>query len=400
MNIGIVLSQAPQYSETFFLNKIKGLKECGFNVILYAQFADTQFSLCEVALLPPIKGKSKSAQFTKLTFVLLRFLIFYPVRFMKFVRLERTFNRSWLQIIKNIYTNSHILKADLDWLHFGFATIAIQSEHVAKAIGAKMAVSFRGYDIDVYPQKHPHCYDMLWKQVDKVHTISDYLLQKSYGLGLQKTSRYELIYPAIDVTKFEAQTKKKGTEILQFLTVARLERIKGLNYSIEAMAQLKSEGVVFNYTIIGDGSEYEVLKAQIQQLGVSDCVFLIGKQTTNIIIDYMETCSIYIQYSNSEGFCNSLLEAQAMGLLCIASDGGGLPENVLHEQTGWIVPKKDPKLLAHTIMDVILLPDTVKKQISYAAQMRVKKDFNLDKQKQLFKDFYETNNFIKLNGHI
>ena len=59
----------------------------------------------------------------------------------------------------------------------------------------------------------------------------------------------------------------------------------------------------------------------------------------------MEQADIYLQYSLQEGFCNAVLEAQAMGLLCIVSDAEGLPENVLHGQTGWVVPKRQPALL-------------------------------------------------------
>ncbi|MBK7870836.1 MAG: glycosyltransferase family 4 protein [Saprospiraceae bacterium] len=54
---------------------------------------------------------------------------------------------------------------------------------------------------------------------------------------------------------------------------------------------------------------------------------------------YYEKADIYLQYSIQEGFCNAVLEAQAMGLLCIVSDAEGLPENILHGQTGWVVPK-------------------------------------------------------------
>ncbi|TFB13069.1 glycosyltransferase, partial [Microbacterium sp. 3H14] len=93
--------------------------------------------------------------------------------------------------IEKIYINSTLLKLEVDWLHFGFATMAIERELVAKAIGAKMAVSFRGYDINVYPLKHAGCYKKLWQQVDKVHSISEFLIQKAYALGLSTKTNYK-----------------------------------------------------------------------------------------------------------------------------------------------------------------------------------------------------------------
>ena len=95
-----------------------------------------------------------------------------------------------------------------------------------------------------------------------------------------------------------------------------------------------------------------------------------------------------MQYSISEGFCNSVLEAQAMGLLCVVSDGGALPENVFHEKTGWIAPKRNPAALAKTITEVINLPEDLKQQISTNAQQRVANEFNLEKQQKEFVEFY------------
>ena len=73
--------------------------------------------------------------------------------------------------------------------------------------------------------------------------------------------------------------------------------------------------------------------------------------------NYLEKSDIYLQYSIQEGFCNSVLEAQAMGLLSIVSDANGLTENIIHNYTGWVVPKMAPKLLANCIKK-FYLPQT------------------------------------------
>ena len=63
----------------------------------------------------------------------------------------------------------------------------------------------------------------------------------------------------------------------------------------------------------------------------------------------MEWADIYIQPSIQEGFCNSVLEAQAMGLLVIVSDAEGLHENVINNVTGWVVKKRNPILLSEKL---------------------------------------------------
>jgi colanic acid/amylovoran biosynthesis glycosyltransferase len=98
---------------------------------------------------------------------------------------------------------------------------------------------------------------------------------------------------------------------------------------------------------------------------------------------------IYIQYSVQEGFCNAVLEAQAMGLLCIVSDAEGLAENILDKETGWVVPKRNPELLALKIKDVFDLSETKKEQIRNSAILRVQQHFNIEKQHLEFIHFYK-----------
>lgn len=388
MKIGIVLSSTPSYSETFFLSKIEGLKQSGFQVILFAQRNVNDFSLCDVKLAPEVNKRNSLYQFLKIVSVLFSLFVMHFSTFFRFIRLERKEKKSWTQIVKNLYNNSHILKSKLDWVHFGFATIAIESEHVAKAIGAKMAVSLRGYDMDVYPKEHPNCYTSIFKNVDKVHAISNYILRQGYLYGLSEDTPFKIITPAINIDLF-----KNGNGLSlnsnTFLTVARLHWIKGLEASIKAMSLLKKKVLDFRYTIVGEGQKYKELKDLITKLELTDSVFLVGKKSHQDVVDFMRQSHIYIQYSLSEGFCNAVLEAQAMGCLCVVSDGGALPENVIDNETGWVVPKNNPTQLANELAKVIGLPIEKKQNISKNAMQRAEEAFNLKSQQLAFVDFYK-----------
>ena len=79
-----------------------------------------------------------------------------------------------------------------------------------------------------------------------------------------------------------------------------------------------------------------------------------------------------------------------MGCLCIVSDVEGLSENVLHGQTGWVVPKRNPLALAEALINVIHLPDVRKDSFKNNAKERVIEKFNLDDQKKSFSEFYNS----------
>ncbi|RMD96273.1 MAG: glycosyltransferase, partial [Bacteroidetes bacterium] len=226
-------------------------------------------------------------------------------------------------------------------------------------------------------------------QVDKVHTISDGLLAVARKEGLPERAPVEKITPAIDIRQFSSNGRKRNMHNpIHLLTVARLRWVKGLEYTLEALAILHRKGFDFRYTIIGEGSEYERLCFAAHQLGISDRVHFVGKLPHEAVKKAMEGADIYLQYSVQEGFCNAVLEAQAMGLLCIVSDAEGLPENVLHDVTGWVVPKRRPELLAQQIDAVLQMPAAEHERIRKQAVERVKREFNLEKQQQEFLDFY------------
>ena len=322
--IGLVLSNTPGYSETFFVSKIKGLAEAGNKVVLFAKRSgDLSWLPKSVKVVQPYGiSTNKAVQAIKtVVAVLWTFLIAHKAT-KKLVSLEKADGATKAEIFKKIYINAHILPYRLDWLHFGFAAIAIGHENCAKAIGAKAAVSFRGYDISNYPLKHPGCYSILFRKLDKVHSISDSLYQKALALGLSPEIPYHKITPAIDTERFCKNRKVSFGQPLQLVSVGRLTWQKGFDYALQALSILDND---FCYTIIGDGKDEERLRFAAYQLGIADKVVFAGKQPHDKIAEYLNEADIYLQPSVQEGFCNAVLEAQATGLICIVSNAEGLP---------------------------------------------------------------------------
>src|SRR5690606_22643071 len=126
MKIALILSQTPGYSETFFTSKIKGLQDNGVQVSLFCQGKNKDFTLCPVILSPRLSRN----QLLQLWYFVREFAVLLPhlPTVFRYINLEQKEGRGFLQLFKNIYLNAHLLKAKLDWLHFGFATLAIGSE--------------------------------------------------------------------------------------------------------------------------------------------------------------------------------------------------------------------------------------------------------------------------------
>jgi colanic acid/amylovoran biosynthesis glycosyltransferase len=389
ITIGIVLPEVPGYSETFFYSKIQGLQEQGHEVILFANTNPGTFTLCKVVEAKKVNTGNFLLLSIKLTVNIISLFFKAPGVVLKFIKLEKADGTPFKHIFEKIYINAHILPQKLTWLHFGFATMALKRENVASAIKAKMAVSFRGYDISIYPAKNPGCYDKLWRKVDKIHTISDDLYKEALKLGLSEKLPMQKITPAIKVEKFLNNKKFKGFNApLQLITVGRLNWKKGLEYAITALGLLHKRGINFNYNIIGTGIEQERLVFAAHQLGINGKINFLGKKTHDEVVTYMSDSDIYLQPSIQEGFCNAVLEAQASGLFCVVTDAEGLAENVLNGKTGWVVPKRNPKAMADKIEELINKEPQELLKVQQQAVERVKNEFNIQKQNLEFKKFY------------
>jgi glycosyltransferase involved in cell wall biosynthesis len=174
----------------------------------------------------------------------------------------------------------------------------------------------------------------------------------------------EVIYPGVDHTRFANPTAKsrgkalreqwlieKGApeETVVLLSVARLSRLKGIDVTLQALAQLQQYGGPLPhwlYVVAGSGPDENEFRAMTQQLGLAGRVIFTGA------VPYLETAplyyaaDIYVQPSQPHGmflesFGISFVEAQYCGLPCIATRFGGIPESVKDGETGILVPPGD-----------------------------------------------------------
>jgi colanic acid/amylovoran biosynthesis glycosyltransferase len=388
MKIALVLSSPPGYSETFFNSLIKGLQENGHEITLYTGYCNSSYSGCKHIKHPKVY-KNFLVQLL-LMFYRSTTLLFQIKRVRRYFMLEKKEGTSLKRILEKIYLNAELLKFNGEWVHFGFCTTALEREFVPKAIGSKMAVSLRGYDINVFPLKHKGCYNLLWRQVDKVHSISNDLLEKAYRLGLKRDNLMKVIYPAVNLGSLPQLNSNMEDNKLKIVTIARFNWIKGLDFLTEVAFKLKEKEIDYEWVIIGAGNptEMERYLYDIKNKQLEEHVFHKGVCLHEEILTILKTCDVYVQTSLTEGFCNALLEAQALGIPCVAFNVGGIPENIDHQKTGWLIEPYDVTAMVKRIINISALTTCEKVKLSEVAVKRVRDHFNLEYQKLAFHEFY------------
>jgi Glycosyl transferases group 1 len=95
--------------------------------------------------------------------------------------------------------------------------------------------------------------------------------------------------------------------------------------------------------------------------------------------DAMRWADVCLHPAISEGFCVSVIEAQSMGLPVVCTDADGLGENVAHEQTGFVVERRDAGALAERLTELAADP-ALRERMGAAAVTRAHERFGFDRQ--------------------
>ena len=133
-----------------------------------------------------------------------------------------------------------------------------------------------------------------------------------------------------------------------FGCVAVLRSWKGHLYLLEALKQLIEGGSRAYLVVVGEGPYRVVIQEKIAHLGLAEWVRLAGYQDR--VADWfalMDAVAL-ASYAN-EGVPQSLLQALAMAKPVVGTRVGGIPEVIVPEETGLLVPPKEPRALAQAL---------------------------------------------------
>lgn len=185
--------------------------------------------------------------------------------------------------------------------------------------------------------------------IDCIVTVSESIRQQLLADGVSG-SRICTIYEGMDLSPFskrEMPNPRRPGEPVVVGTVAYFSQEKGLQYLIEAAALIPDVHSRMRFVLVGDGQCRQDLESQVRARGLEDCFHFAGFQKRPA--PYLSSFDLFVLPSLSEGLSSSILSAMAASLPVIASNVGGIPELIRHEENGLLVPPADAVALAHAI---------------------------------------------------
>lgn len=210
-----------------------------------------------------------------------------------------------------------------------------------------------------YTNLHLHAMkkaDFIISVSEKFHPI---LLEK----GIPKANIFT-VHNGIDFTKkrsidegeYNIYRKKFGfiKDEFLFVQVARLEKVKGHTYALLALRYLIEKGITYvHLLLIGDGTQYETLKAVCKSLKIEQYVHFYKEQPE--VESFYLMADATLLTSVSESFPLVLLESAFYEKPVIATDVGDIRQLVANKEVGWLVQPRNIIELANAMEQAVIL---------------------------------------------
>ena len=158
--------------------------------------------------------------------------------------------------------------------------------------------------------------------------------------------------------------------------ISALVAHKGQKHLIDAAALVIRQVPDTHVVILGEGDLRTALERQVREMHLEKHVLLPGFRTD--VLSLLKAFDIFVMSSVTEGLGTSLLDAMAAARPIVATRAGGIPEVVIDEQTGLLVPVRDPERLANAIVRLLKDRD-LRERLARGGAARVKAEFSVDR---------------------
>lgn len=215
-------------------------------------------------------------------------------------------------------------------------------------------------------------FKLAYRSAHKVIGISDAVTHWLVESGEVPAHKAVRIYNPVVIPKPRNQDEiQSGRFRIGF--VGRLEPVKNPLALLEAVALVADRGYEVELSIVGEGSQKQLLVDHASELKISNRVIMHGFQHEPD--RYVRQCHVYVQPSLSEGFGLALVEAMGCAVPVIATAVGGVSEIIEDGQTGWLIDETDAKSIASKLIEVLEMPEEKLIDVGLAGRKSVETRF-------------------------
>lgn len=286
---------------------------------------------------------------------------------------------------------------DLDILHVHYAIPHATSAFIAKQILAptkdiKIITTLHGTDVTLVGLE-PSFLPLVKFSIEQ----SDYVTSVSRFLQMKTNTMYNIdkeihvIHNFVDTERFQrkkdcefkSRIASEGEKVLVHISNFRpVKRVP----DVIRIFDIVRKAIPSKMILVGDGPDRSESERLARELGIFEDVKFLGKQT--LLPEILSASDLMLMPSQSESFGLSALEAMSCSVPVVSSSTGGLPELVVHGETGHIAELGDVQRMAKYAIE--LLTDERKWELfSHNSRKRSVDKFDVNSIVPLYEKLYE-----------
>ena len=279
------------------------------------------------------------------------------------------------QVLYNLRTNK------IDTVLIEYGTHAYHLKNVLRVSGLPVVVHFHGYDASIKSViKSCNYYKEVFEYAKKIIAVSRVMETSLLGLGCPKD---KLVYNVCGPKKiFETITPRFTKN--QFIAVGRFANKKAPYYTILAFKDVIKTHPDARLLMAGEGILLNTCKNLVKHYKLTEHVIFLGVISPERYVSLLKESLAFVQHSvtaddgDMEGTPVSILEASAAGLPVIATNHAGIPDVIVHNETGLLCDEHDVNVMANYMLQ--LLNDTdLAKQLGKNGKAHILKNYSLER---------------------
>ncbi len=199
-----------------------------------------------------------------------------------------------------------------------------------------------------FPFKNHEMLKEAYNAIDNVICVSNDCRKSMIDrFGFQMDTKKVIVRYNINLTDEITEKSKQPIEAFDFsgkklIAIGRLVELKGFERLIKICDRLKKDNIDFYLQILGQGPERENLENTIKELGLEDCVNLVGFCSNPY--PYIANSDIFVCSSYYEGFSTVVSEAVILGIPVVTTDCTGAKEILGNSEYGVVTENDDESL--------------------------------------------------------
>lgn len=398
--IAYIVSRFPKISETFILREMIAIEQKNWDVSLFPLILET----------PPVVHPEAEPWLGRLHYYRWLSLDIVLVNLIQFLKTPLLYTSLWYTVIQENHASLKFLvrailifpkavriaaemsQNGISHIHAHYATHPAQVAWVVhKLTGISYSVTVHAHDIFV----DRSMIDLKLRDAVFVAAISEYNREfLAQHLGEWVREKTHIIHCGIQPGLYIGSARIKNNSSFDIVSTGSLQPYKGMQYLIMACALLRMRGIPVYCRIIGDGEERPMLEELIIKNDLSQSVKLLGAMDQAKVASVLSEAQVYVQPSvitpsgKMEGIPVSIMEALASGVPVVASRISGIPELVISDKTGYLIPPADAEALADMLEHIYHNPDEAN-FLAKAGQEKVFREFELSANVQKLSSLFQ-----------